>query len=487
LQTLADFSQFSRREVDALLLGIRPLLLALSAHTECLELGRHLLNGARELGQLGCDGGDVLSVGHAAGFYAASVDTKAPPGISLPGTFVPRGLRRSQPPMATTGSTAAARPPVTDGADGRFSRLTYLPQLDGLRGVAVSLVVLHHALGWPAGGFIGVDLFFVLSGFLITTLLLQEWAHRGTIALGAFWLRRILRLYPALVFLLIAYLGYVLLVYAVGSSHASAPVTGALRGTLYGAFYVTNVAMATDAIVPPALAHLWSLSTEEQFYLLWAPVLLLALRLGARRRQLTALLVVAIAIAFAHRLWLTHDGAAIGRLYFAPDGHFDVILVGCVAGVWFASGIVPRPLQSAWGRRLCTAVAVIGLTAVTLSYELDARALYWGLLTLVAVAAAVLIFAISIDDRSLASRTLRLRPLVALGKISYGVYLWQSVIIFGVARFPGWLEIVLSIAAATVSYVLVEQRFLRLKARNRKTLDSLPPAVVPRAAASGAR
>src|SRR5262249_20873318 len=147
----------------------------------------------------------------------------------------------------------------------------------GVRGVAILLVVLMHTFNWPPGGFLGVDLFFVLSGFLITTLLVEEWQKRATFSLPAFYRRRALRLVPALVAVVAA---YVVVRVAVDSIHSETPhhhLSRDLVGALAGIFYVSNIVQAAGALLPAGIRHLWSLGTEEQFYLLWPPILLLTL------------------------------------------------------------------------------------------------------------------------------------------------------------------------------------------------------------------
>ncbi|HEX9374576.1 MAG TPA: acyltransferase, partial [Roseiflexaceae bacterium] len=166
-------------------------------------------------------------------------------------------------------------------------RLPYLPGLDGLRAIAVLAVLLYHAdLPWMPGGFLGVEVFFVVSGYLITGLLLAEREQTGRVNLGAFWLRRARRLLPALFALLAATLAFAVL-------FLPDEVAG-LRGDVLAALgYVTNWGLIFSQRSyfetvgrPPLLQHLWSLAVEEQFYLLWPLLLLLGLRRLDRRRML---------------------------------------------------------------------------------------------------------------------------------------------------------------------------------------------------------
>src|SRR5215207_1604285 len=153
------------------------------------------------------------------------------------------------------------------------SRLGYRPELDGIRGVAILLVMLVHMHNRPRGGFIGVDVFFTLSGFLITTLLLEEWHARGTISLRHFYARRSLRLFPAVVVLLVAYCAFAL---ASGGPYLATR----LAGVAYGATYTANWPQALGLGFPEQeIGFLWTLAIEEQYYLLWPGLLLIAVRL----------------------------------------------------------------------------------------------------------------------------------------------------------------------------------------------------------------
>jgi peptidoglycan/LPS O-acetylase OafA/YrhL len=178
-------------------------------------------------------------------------------------------------------------------------RLGYVPALDGLRGIAILLVLGYH-VGWIPGGFLGVDVFFVLSGFLITTLLLEEWGQSGAIDLRAFYVRRVRRLLPALLVLL-ATLGMLAAFEAadgrVGEGEAIASsITVCL-------LYVANIWRASGHFLTGPLTQMWTLAQEEQFYLLWPPLLLLGLRFRVR---LGALAVVLAATTLGVIAWRIH-------------------------------------------------------------------------------------------------------------------------------------------------------------------------------------
>ena len=176
-----------------------------------------------------------------------------------------------------------------------------LPGLDGVRGVAVLAVVLSHVnrilpVSWSGaevrrvtdGGWLGVDVFFVLSGFLITALLLDEQGLRGRISFGAFYMRRALRLLPALYFMLVCY--------AIYTYWAGLPVTAMWQSTLGAVFYVTNwLAILKPEAIAPGTGHLWSLAVEEQFYLVWPLLLTLAFGLNRRARWVIPAMAALIA------------------------------------------------------------------------------------------------------------------------------------------------------------------------------------------------
>ncbi len=298
-------------------------------------------------------------------------------------------------------------------------RLGYRPALDGLRGVAILLVVGKHAFDWPKEGGLGVDLFFVLSGFLITSLLLEEQSRRGRVSLRQFYRRRALRLFPALFAMLLAYLA----VKAVEGDLATA-----LQPVAIAVGYAANLVLANGSSMPASLNHLWSLAQEEQFYLLWPPILLIAIRY--RARWLAKLTIAAIVIVAFERARLAGGGASLDRVYFAPDTHAEPLLVGSLFGIWQAGGL---PMLLAAGL------------------------------------AAIVVLSAARDETGIA-RLLRARPLVSLGRISYGLYLWHVPLLaaFGAAALAGGAlrsltAVAVSIAIAVVSYHYVERPFLRRK------------------------
>jgi peptidoglycan/LPS O-acetylase OafA/YrhL len=346
-------------------------------------------------------------------------------------------------------------------------RLGYVPALDGARGVAILLVVLMHAYNNPTGGFLGVEIFFVLSGFLITTLLLQEQRRTGRIGLRAFYRRRALRLVPALAVVVGAYAAASIAVACGARPFDPRDAPASSFDILAGVLYLSDVVQAWGGLLPPGIRHLWSLATEEQFYLLWPFVLVALLRRRASARTQAAVLVAGIAAAAGTRLGLTVAGAGWQHLYFSPETTFDALLVGCLCAVWLVHGTGPRVVRSERFRRCAwpLAVAVIA-AAVYLVPSTEERLLFSVVMLPFDVAAALLIVVAALDGRTLLARVLRLPPLTGLGRISYGLYLWHPVVLWstGYVRSPT-LGVALSLVLALASYRFVERPFLRRKAR----------------------
>lgn len=295
-----------------------------------------------------------------------------------------------------------------------MSRLRYEPALDGLRAVAVLAVMLYHAdVAWLPGGFLGVDVFFSLSGWLITALLLRERAETGRIDLRGFWARRARRLLPALLLVLVAVAGY--------AAWLAAPVElDRIRGDgLAALLYVANWRMVFAGesyfeafAVPSPLRHLWSLGIEEQWYLLWPLVLPVVLRW--RRAVVPVLLGGAAMSALVMALLFEPDDPS--RAYYGTDSRVQALLLGAVlAFVVDRSPPVVRPL------------GVVGLAARGVLFAVGDDTHAWlyrggfGLTALVTVA----VVAAAVAPDGPVRRVLGVAPLPAIGRISYGLYLWH--------------------------------------------------------------
>jgi peptidoglycan/LPS O-acetylase OafA/YrhL len=346
-------------------------------------------------------------------------------------------------------------------------RLRRQPALDGLRGAAVAGVLLFHG-GHLRGGFLGVDAFFVLSGFLITSLLLVETGATGRIALGAFWGRRARRLLPALALVLLAVALYAWLL-------ARPDELATIRGdALATVGYFANwraIAFSRDYWAlfraPSPLDHTWSLAIEEQFYLVWPLVIAFVTRNCGLRIAARRVLVVSGALALASLAWMFVIFSATNpsRVYFGTDTRAASILVGAALAAALA---LQRPDRSRIGRAALEATALASLVFLAFAWMRasgSSELLYRGGLFACAVATATVIAASVDDRRGPVARLLSFRPLCLLGLISYGVYLWHwpVYVVLDPVRmhFDGWpllaVRISVTLVTATASYRFVEQ------------------------------
>jgi len=341
--------------------------------------------------------------------------------------------------------------------------------LDGLRAVAVLLVLGYHA-GLPGfvGGRAGVDVFFVISGFLITSILLDEHRRTGAVRLRAFYLRRVLRLYPALV---VAVAGAVCLAaLKMPVFHASAATLRAtFQGTPFALFYTMNIARATGWTGGGLLGHTWSLAIEEQFYLVWPVVVILTLR---RRTDPARLGWIALACALASaglRAGLNAAGFDSEMLFNATFSHVDGVFAGCAFAVLWSL----RPDLVRRVTRPALTAAAIGVGGGVMVWGQQMNTI--GFL-LVVVATVVVLADLLTRPASRLSRALSHRTAVELGRRSYGIYLyhWPIFIFLGLSTpfHAVTLGIPLSLAAAWISYAVVEAPFLALKRRWDSRSDS---------------
>ena len=338
----------------------------------------------------------------------------------------------------------------------------HIPGLDGIRGLAVSLVLLSHSVIYgelghlsfvgPDAGYTGVAIFFVLSGYLITTLLLREEQRTGFISLRLFYIRRGLRLFPALWL----YLSVVAVIILAGWLPHNP-----WHSFVSSLFYVRNLVGRGHET-----QHLWSLSIEEQFYILWPLILV-----GLPRRD-RARLAVALGALVGVTLWRIYAArtglASVGALYIRSDFRFDAPLFGCVIAL--AERVVPQtvvranrtPLRS----DVMTAVGIVGL-AVWNGMRLG-EVVYPGTSATVSCLIGVVLVLSQTGERGHVSNWLTWQPLVALGQVSYGVYVWQQLFLGppapgfeNIRTFP--LGLLATFAVAFASYWYLEKPFLKLK------------------------
>jgi peptidoglycan/LPS O-acetylase OafA/YrhL len=360
-------------------------------------------------------------------------------------------------------------PHVNEGAK-KARRFGYQRSLDGMRAFAILLVMLLHTQAmanepWPyfMGGYTGVDIFFVLSGFLITSLLLREWSAAGSINLKNFYMRRGLRLLPALVFALLT-LAVAVKVFGLYLHVTTKTVLAAL-------FYVSNWVLALDLMDLGALHHTWSLSIEEQFYLCWPLLLVAMLRARLRPRTILIALAATVAIVFVGRIvFWQGEAVSYDRFIHGLDTRSDSLLVGCALSVLLHYEMLPSGDRA---RTLYRVLGVVGCAflvywnAWTPSYTVF---LAYGGCTAVAVSTAFVILALQFPVAAPVTLILESPVLVWLGRLSYSLYLWHYPLFIVSKQLAEWplvvpVQFALSFAVATLSYYCVEKPFLKLKAR----------------------
>jgi len=334
-----------------------------------------------------------------------------------------------------------------------------LGQLDGLRAIAVAGVIVQHSFGFlkwssSSGGFesgaAGVRLFFVLSGFLITALLLDEHERYGKISLRSFYRRRARRLLPVA----IAAICFYTTIWIGAALMAGMDVRRQLLGALFAAFYLENLAHFLHPPVIDGIGHFWSLSQEEQFYFVWPPLLVLLARRGVRARWVAVGLSVALVATVVHRGMLAGDGWF--RFYYAPDARADGMLLGCLLAFAFKFEKL-RPGR-AWLLVGPAAISLYALDVASLHHTSPATALYG--ITVANIAAGGLICSIVMAPQAPLSRLLAIAPLRTLGVISYGLYIWQPITASSTGA-SGTLMLMLALAVAFLSYRFIERPFRR--------------------------
>ncbi|MEZ5382317.1 MAG: acyltransferase [Microthrixaceae bacterium] len=404
-----------------------------------------------------------------------------------------RAAQRAMTSLATTGAATApagvpavdaTAPAATDGACGaptrRTPRLSDPPKLrhrnalDGIRGIAVLTVVFFHLeLGWMSGGYLGVDVFFVLSGFLITTLLLREWNEHGRIDLKRFWVRRARRLLPAMLLVLGA-----VAIFAWFFAEPEQLDDIRTQG-LASLLYVTNWARAAEQTsyfdqfaAKSPLEHYWSLAIEEQFYLVW-PLVAMALftwrakandALGRARRYDLPLWFLGVggAVASAMLMLVLYSPSNTG-LYFRTDTRVQGLFIGvAIAGLYDGVGRRLMAERPAWLEPAGWAAgAVFVVAAIT---DVTPGLLYRGGFLAIAMLTGTVIIAAMCTPRSRLDRALSVRPLRFFGRISYGLYLWHWPVILVLSQERTGLSLptlnvlrfVLSVLLAVVSLLAME-------------------------------
>ena len=340
----------------------------------------------------------------------------------------------------------------------------YNPALDGLRGVAILLVIFSHAhVPLFGGAFLGVDLFFVLSGYLITSLLLMERADTGGLAYWRFYRRRFLRLMPALALFLAVYVLVAPLLWPGLDDVRQDAWVSLLYLADYGiAFYDS----------PGTLLHMWSLSVEEHFYLVWPPLLMLLVRFSPPGAVWRPVALLYLASWLWRLLWV-----AQGQEFFEIFFRFDTRASGLLAGSLLAALMIEKPALLTWLQARMPHALWLPL-AIPLLMGLgwdNQGAMVWGI-TLVELATMVLLVAAQ-QRHGVVYDMLSTPVLVRLGALSYGIYLWHYPVVRYFRADHPWpvalaLTLVVSSALAALSFYTVERSAMRLRDR-----ASTPPTL----------
>ena len=347
-------------------------------------------------------------------------------------------------------------------------RLTYVPALDGLRALAVLSVMLFHfgTKGVVPGGSLGVDVFFVLSGFLITTLLLQEWASSGAISISHFYVRRALRLFPAVFVFLAVYTAIVIGLREL--DFTGHPSIGTVLGNLGLALaYGYNWIGASGGYRVPGMGHLWSLAIEEQYYLVWPGLLLLMLR---AKLSPSIILSLSLAIfAFSSSLPFWRPNQPFDRLFFGTDFRLQALMAGSALGQLYVAGILRPSITQNFAFKAATLFGALVLLLLLLTLRNRAPFLFAGGYTFVALVSCLLVASSALNPSAWLSRLLSNRVLTYAGKRSYALYLWHYPFSFWLDAMPLvpqlLLAFALSFGAAELSFRLVESPALRFKKR----------------------
>ena len=317
--------------------------------------------------------------------------------------------------------------PVSEAPPARPPHFGYQPALDGLRAFAVASVLFYHAgQSWAIGGYLGVDAFFVLSGFLITALLVTEWSSRPRIDLGAFWARRARRLLPALGLVIAGILVYAAVFAASGElARIRADGFATIGYVANWKFVFSGESYFAHFTQPSPFRHMWSLAIEEQFYLIW-PLMVAAILAVGRSLRILLAAASALLIGSAVLMWLLYaPGQDPSRVYYGTDTRAQSLLLGAIAAILV---YLHGPIRSRAARLALRAGALVGAVyTLWLWSRMSERTddLYRGGFLLAGLAVVTVIASVTQPDRGVMGRALSWFPLRWIGMISYGLYLWH--------------------------------------------------------------
>lgn len=344
---------------------------------------------------------------------------------------------------------------------------SYLPELDGIRAIAIIFVLLYHSSEkmFP-GGFIGVDIFFVISGFLITSLLLKEYEKSKDINIKLFYIRRFLRLIPALIVLLIVLLicTYLFLDYETAKGNSI--------DTFITLFYMSNWARAFQIHPPNFLGHTWSLSIEEQFYILWPLSFLYLLKKIKSKNKLFYSLVGLCLFSWLIKLWMILNSYSYIRLYNGLDTRVESILFGAAFSIFLSlneNSITKFIEKSTEIFKYVIPSIFVLLIIILFQSDWKSDLYFLILLPIIELFTVMLIYGIFIIPNSIYYNILRNKYLVWIGMVSYGLYLWHYPIYRWIMiYYYKWttilpLGLIITFLITTISYYAIEKPFLKLK------------------------
>jgi peptidoglycan/LPS O-acetylase OafA/YrhL len=340
--------------------------------------------------------------------------------------------------------------------------MTRIQSLDGLRAISILMVLAYHArLPLSAGGFMGVDVFFVLSGFVISVSIAREIQQSGRFRLGRFLLRRLVRLLPALLLMTTVISAALAVLQPERLSSLAFDALAALT-------YSTNIVRAMQLHEPNLhFGHTWSLGVEQQFYLVW-PLLVWAC-FGRPRRlgSLAAVTCCLILLVVVWRAWLMHTGAPVARVYFGTDTRLDGVLAGCVAGLAVCLVHAQRTavdLSRLVAVKLVFFSAVAALFILFLSARQQSASHYNVPLLISNLASVVVILGVYLLPNCWLSRSLAHPALVHLGFISYGVYLWHYPIFRLLLEYGVKSSITLLLGGGVLALILAQGSYTWVEA-----------------------
>lgn len=348
----------------------------------------------------------------------------------------------------------------------------HIPALDGLRGIAVLTVMIYHVEylfpplhSFVKGGFLGVDIFFVLSGFLISSILIKEYEKDGQINLKNFYVRRFFRLVPA-------FWTFLICLYFLGNFLLPPRQAAAIydnNNFLFAFSYLMNWHSASNDDLAGNLNHAWSLAIEEQFYIIWSLILYKAFAENRERKQIFVWTSATILILIAWRTFRALTGTDTRILYYSTDTRIDALLIGCVTAMIYSWKLLPQKLYASKSFSLAALASLATALLVLFNFSHTDKFLYCGTISVFSMSIGVIILWIITRRKSIVKLLLELKPLRWVGQISYGLYLWHFVFYeFGKKTFEAFpvqliVGISLAFTVSATSFYLIEKPFLKLK------------------------